>query len=75
MSVSTPLLDTIEPDEPAIAPTGNISSKTAAPRAPVVLTPTTHNAERMATTQGDAESGLLKRVGIHTGDLMYSVRQ
>ncbi|KAG6842506.1 Golgi apparatus membrane protein tvp23 [Blastosporella zonata] len=58
MSVSTPLLDTIEPDEPIIAPTGNISSKNTASRDPVVLTPTTHNAERMATTQGDAESGI-----------------
>ncbi|KAG6813086.1 hypothetical protein H0H92_014145 [Tricholoma furcatifolium] len=57
VTVATPLLDnTIEPDEPTIAPTGNISSnKTTTPRAPVVLTPTSHNASRMATTEGDAE--------------------
>jgi len=51
--VSTPLLDTIEPDEPT-----KISSKNTAARAPVVLTPASHNAERMATTEGDAESGI-----------------
>ncbi|KAF5377528.1 hypothetical protein D9615_005242 [Tricholomella constricta] len=59
MSVSTPLLDTIEPDEPTIVPTGNISSDNTTTRAAVVLTPTSHgNAERMATTEGDAESGI-----------------
>ncbi|KAG6901848.1 Golgi apparatus membrane protein tvp23 [Termitomyces sp. Mi166 len=58
MSVSTPLLDTIEPDEPTVAPTGNITSKNTTPRPPVVLTPTSHNAQRMATTEGDAESGI-----------------
>ncbi|KAG5353263.1 Golgi apparatus membrane protein tvp23 [Termitomyces sp. Mn162] len=58
MSVSTPLLDTIEPDEPTVAPTGNIASKNTTPRAPVVLTPTSHNTQRMATTEGDAESGI-----------------
>ncbi|GLB36332.1 hypothetical protein LshimejAT787_0306200 [Lyophyllum shimeji] len=59
MSVSTPLLDnTIEPDEPGEVPSGNISSKNTPSRAPVVLTPTSNNAGRMATTDGDAESGI-----------------
>ncbi|KAF8078435.1 Golgi apparatus membrane protein TVP23 [Lyophyllum atratum] len=58
MSVSTPLLDTIEPDEPTVVPSGNISSKNTSTRAAVVLTPTSRNAERMATTEADAESGL-----------------
>ncbi|KAG5644720.1 Golgi apparatus membrane protein tvp23 [Asterophora parasitica] len=58
MSVSTPLLDTIEPDEPSVLPSGNISSGKTTTRPPVVLTPTAHNPERMATTEGDAESGI-----------------
>ncbi|KAG6850817.1 hypothetical protein H0H93_008120 [Arthromyces matolae] len=62
MSVSTPLLDTIEADEPSVVPTGNISPKNPPPREPVVLTPTSrttsNNAQRMATTEGDAESGI-----------------
>jgi len=52
------LLDTIEPDEP-IAPSGNISSsQNTNARTPVVLTPTTRPAERMATSENDAESGI-----------------
>lgn len=57
MSVATPLLDTIEPDEPTEAPSGNIhNSKSKNARPPVVLTPTTRQ-EQMATTAGDAEAG------------------
>lgn len=58
MSVSTPLLDTIEPDEPTVVPSGNINS-TAKPtsRTPVVLTPSSRNVDQMASTDGDAESG------------------
>ncbi|RDB29601.1 Golgi apparatus membrane protein TVP23 [Hypsizygus marmoreus] len=59
MSVSTPLLDTIEPDEPSEVRSGNInSSKNTNTRAPVVLTPTSRNADQMATTENDAESGI-----------------
>ncbi|KIK71208.1 hypothetical protein GYMLUDRAFT_211205 [Collybiopsis luxurians FD-317 M1] len=61
MSVSTPLLDTIEPDDPSVELSGNIRSanKNANARQPVVLTPT-HRVEGspMATTQSDAESGI-----------------
>ncbi|TFL06682.1 hypothetical protein BDV98DRAFT_559817 [Pterulicium gracile] len=61
MSMSTPLLDTIEQDEPF--PRGNIPSSgaPAAPRAPVVLTPTARansNSAPMASNEGDAESGI-----------------
>ena len=58
MSVSAPLLDTIEPDELNDAPSGNISdSRNTNARQPVVLTPTTRR-EQMATTASDAESGM-----------------
>ncbi|PCH33579.1 DUF846-domain-containing protein [Wolfiporia cocos MD-104 SS10] len=55
-SVSTPLLQTIEPDDPIEqpVPSGNIN---AASRTPVVLTPGAHASEPMASTPGDAESG------------------
>lgn len=62
MSVSQPLLTTIEADDLSEVPSGHIGSaqpKTARP--PVVLTPTnrtTHAASsQMANTEGDAESG------------------
>ena len=59
MSVSTPLLDTIEPDEAPIAPprsAGNASSQNAMQT--VVLTPSHRTSNpAMATTQSDAESG------------------
>jgi hypothetical protein len=55
--VATPLLDTIEPDEPTDAPSGNISnSKNTNVRPAVVLTPTTRQ-EQMASTASDAEAG------------------
>ncbi|TFK57372.1 DUF846-domain-containing protein [Heliocybe sulcata] len=62
MSAATqPLLDTIEPDEepsPMQAPSGNINANTNARQPQVVLTPTNHATDGMATTAGDAESGL-----------------
>ena len=52
-TVATPLLDTIEPDDPAAD-----LPKQQNTRPPVVLTPsTTHNAGRLATTENDAEAG------------------
>lgn len=57
MSVATPLLDTIEPDEPTEMLSGNISkSQNANAHTPVVLNPTTRQ-EQMATTASDAEAG------------------
>jgi len=61
MSSATPLLQTIEPDEPEdnARLTGHINA-TNKPRAPVVLTPGTgasHSAG-MATSPGDAEAGI-----------------
>jgi hypothetical protein len=64
MSVATPLLDTIEQDEPSnMFPSGNMSSTPkSAPRAPIVLTPTDRatatQSASMASTQNDAESGI-----------------
>jgi len=58
MSVSQPLLDTIEADEPSVAPSGNMRELPKTARAPVVLTPTTRTSNQMATTEGDAESGI-----------------
>ncbi|KAF5382974.1 hypothetical protein D9757_006369 [Collybiopsis confluens] len=58
MSVSTPLLDpdTIEPDEPSVEVSGNISSakKSTSPRPPVRAAA----GSQMATSQSDAESGI-----------------
>jgi len=58
MSVSTPLLQTIEPDEVVEqAPTsGNLNA--SAPKTPVVLTPGARGSEPMATNSSDAESGI-----------------
>lgn len=64
MSANAPLLETIEPDEevsaPAPLPSGNInaSSNTRPSSVPVVLTPTNRGSDQMATTAGDAESGM-----------------
>ncbi|KAA1468653.1 Golgi apparatus membrane protein TVP23 [Dentipellis sp. KUC8613] len=55
MSVSTPLLETIEPDEPSV-PTKPTSG--TATREPVVLAPTDHAQGGLASTPGDAESGI-----------------
>ena len=52
--VNTPLLDTIEPDEPSGAPQPQPEGSTLRP---VVLTPTSRAAERYASTPADAESG------------------
>ncbi|TFK40981.1 Golgi apparatus membrane protein TVP23 [Crucibulum laeve] len=59
MSAATPFLDnTIEPDEPTV-PQGTINgARTPKPRDPVVLTPTSNSNAGMATTEGDAESGI-----------------
>lgn len=64
MTVATPLLQTIEPDEPS-APSqpvsGNINSNANNTRRaePVTLTPTNGAAQgAMASDQGDAESGM-----------------
>lgn len=66
MSAATPLLDnTIEPDEPSEPVSGNINSdpKKQDARPQVVLTPTTRstssNGQAMASSEGDAEAGLL----------------
>ncbi|KAF8203098.1 Golgi apparatus membrane protein TVP23 [Pholiota molesta] len=59
MSVSQPLLDTIEADEPTTGPTGRMgSSPNQNARTPVVLTPTARSSGQMANTEGDAESGI-----------------
>ncbi|KAI0932285.1 Golgi apparatus membrane protein tvp23 [Taiwanofungus camphoratus] len=58
MSASTPLLETIEPDEPVEQePAGRISA-TPAPKTPVVLTPGARVTGASASTPGDAESGI-----------------
>ncbi|KAF9443714.1 Golgi apparatus membrane protein TVP23 [Macrolepiota fuliginosa MF-IS2] len=65
MSAATPLLDnTIEPDDPSEAISGNINAKTQSARPQVVLTPTTRssnsnsNGQAMASSGGDAEAGI-----------------
>ncbi|KAF8167922.1 Golgi apparatus membrane protein TVP23 [Crassisporium funariophilum] len=62
MSVAQPLLDTIEADEPAARPAGNININAAQAKngnTPVVLTPTTRSSgNAMATNESDAESGI-----------------
>jgi hypothetical protein len=59
MSVRTPLLDTIEPDEVENVsnpvPSGRVNTPSGTLH-PVVLTPTTRP-QQMAATQSDAESG------------------
>ncbi|KAF8912845.1 Golgi apparatus membrane protein TVP23 [Gymnopilus junonius] len=58
MSVSQPLLDTIEADEPSVPHASNLTStQPKNGRTPVVLTPTARTSQ-MATTEGDAESGI-----------------
>lgn len=52
--VNTPLLDTIEPDEPSEVPQ---PQPKAATLQPVVLTPTSRAAEPYASTSSDAEAG------------------
>lgn len=64
MSVATPLLQTIEPDEPIASSqpvSGNINSNANNTRRaePVTLTPTNRATQgAMATNQGDAELGM-----------------
>jgi hypothetical protein len=59
MSVSTPLLETIEPDEPTVRPPRSAGNNDSAQNAlqTVVLTPTHRASQQMATTHSDAESG------------------
>lgn len=59
-TIATPLLETIEPDEPSDSAslTGNINAS-ATPKRPVVLTPGTRPAGQTATTPNDAESGVV----------------
>jgi hypothetical protein len=52
--VNTPLLDTIEPDEPLEVPQ---PQQKAAALKPVLLTPTSRAAEQYASTSSDAEAG------------------
>lgn len=52
--LNTPLLDTIEPDEPSEAPQPQPKGTT---HQPVVLTPTNRATEQHASTPSDAESG------------------
>ena len=52
--LNTPLLDTIEPDEPSEAPHPQPKATT---HKPVVLTPKNSAAEQFAPTSSDAESG------------------
>ncbi len=57
-SVTQPLLDTIEADDPApavAAPTGNIGTGPTSTRPPVVLTPS--NRAPTSTTPADLEAG------------------
>ncbi|CCM00954.1 uncharacterized protein FIBRA_03001 [Fibroporia radiculosa] len=58
-SVSTPLLQTIEPDEPMehTVPSGHINVGSG-PRAPVVLSPGARASQPMATNASDAEAGI-----------------
>ncbi|KAF9535844.1 Golgi apparatus membrane protein TVP23 [Crepidotus variabilis] len=62
MSAAQPLLHTIEADDPtADEPTSNASRQQKNSASPVVLTPTTRTsggASQMATSQGDAETGI-----------------
>ncbi|KAF5336863.1 hypothetical protein D9611_003349 [Ephemerocybe angulata] len=70
MSVAQPLLATIEPDEPALGGTidGARPKSARPPPEPIVLTPTNRSTSnsgnsrggqgQMATTEGDAESGI-----------------
>ncbi|TFY56406.1 hypothetical protein EVG20_g8935 [Dentipellis fragilis] len=53
MSVSTPLLETIEPDEPSVPSKPTSGTATRAP-----VAPTDHAQGSLASTPGDAESGI-----------------
>ena len=52
--MNTPLLDTIEPDEPSEVPQPQPKGTT---HKPVVLTPASRAPEQYASTSSDAESG------------------
>lgn len=52
--MNTPLLDTIEPDEPSEVPQ---PQPKAATHKPVVLTPTNRVPDQYAPTSSDAEAG------------------
>ncbi|KDQ63815.1 hypothetical protein JAAARDRAFT_29862 [Jaapia argillacea MUCL 33604] len=75
--VNQPLFDAIEPDEaeplaPPPLPSGNIRSPTGNPRQPVLLTPTNRN-DQLASTPGDAESGIagIFRQSAHPAALFF----
>jgi len=52
--MNTPLLDTIEPDEPSETPQPQLKGTALQP---VVLTPTNRAAEQHSSTSSDAEAG------------------
>ena len=52
--MNTPLLDTIEPDEPSEVPQ---PQQKAATHQPLLLTPTNRASENYASTSSDAEAG------------------
>ncbi|KIJ68250.1 hypothetical protein HYDPIDRAFT_36747 [Hydnomerulius pinastri MD-312] len=56
MSTQTPLLQTIEPDDPSLESAPPKPHASTQPRPPVVLTPTNNSA--MASNPNDAESGI-----------------
>lgn len=56
--MNTPLLDTIEPDEPSEVPQ---PQQKATAHKPVVLTPTGRTTEQYASTSSDAEAGAHSR--------------
>jgi hypothetical protein len=67
MSVSTPLLDTIEPDDSEDAKKAPPKPQSA--KKPVVLTPGNRapGSGTMATSESDAESGALPCISPHSG--------
>jgi hypothetical protein len=68
--VNTPLLDTIEPDEPLDVPQ---PQPKATAHKPVVLTPANRAAEQYASTSSDAEAGIsgILRQSAHPIALMF----
>jgi len=68
--VNTPLLDTIEPDEPSEVPQ---PQPKAATHKPVVLTPTNRVPDQYAPTSSDAEAGItgILRQSAHPIALMF----
>ena len=69
--VNTPLLDTIEPDEPLDFPQPQPKATT---HKPVVLTPANRAAEQYAPTSSDAEAGACRGPLRRVRTLLISVR-